>query len=467
MGAILNRFDKLMELRQYPESTQQFKLTAVIVHNPKDKILCNYIRKYFLNFAELTGKNFLFLTFIQPPLPVFRNLKENAFEYAVFWGKGEKPDYKVEEEIAPILRDYYHITDNHSYMILSEKLSDTTLYKVKITQNSLTTQFMDLRNFCDNPGSYDDLIKKLEAETFDVKEALLESLLKISSLLIPKPNENDYSLYAWAQIEYAQQVIKEEKRKITDVLKQLPEDQTDNIINLYNLIERAYENVFNAHESKRAVRKCTNFDRLSNESKRFWTTFARLTGAISDDSCDELDYSAFILYLGKIVEKELNLSIGQMLRHAVGIEMPKYYNRYSPERRSFIIPTYRQDINLNQTITGKANKRELKGIPLGNLLHAYKTAKGLEMPSDYRWAVTNEDALQEIPEEFLTLWNGFAEIRNNAAHSGEASQSAFSVATEKFTTFVSVFFDIVYNLKLQLRPQNEKNYRLYSHIYNC
>ena len=67
MGYILNRFDRLMELKENPSSTKQFKLTAVIVHDPKDKDLCDHIRDFFLQFAQITGKNFLFITFIQPP----------------------------------------------------------------------------------------------------------------------------------------------------------------------------------------------------------------------------------------------------------------------------------------------------------------------------------------------------------------------------------------------------------------
>lgn len=465
MGAILNRFDKLMELKECPELTKQFKLTAVIVHNPKDRLLCSYISEYFLNFAELTGRNFLFLTFILPPPPILRQIRTDAFEFAKYWGKGEIPDYRIEEEISPILRDYYKIDDEDSYMILTEKLSDSKLYKVRITKGSLPNQFMDLRNYCDNPGLFEKLIEKLQAESVDTSEALVESLLKISSLMIPKTD--DYSLYAWAQKEYAEKTIKEEKKKLREVIKRLPEDQTDKILNLYNLIERAYQNVFHAHEPKQPVMKCANFDRLSDESRRFWNTFARLSGAITEESCDDLDFSAFILYLGKIVEKELNLSIGQMLRQAIGIEMPRYYNRYSPERGYFIIPTSRQEINFNQTVSGKANRRELKGVPLGNLLHAYKTAKGIEMPSDYRWSVSNHEALQELPDDFLSFWKSFAEIRNNAAHSGEATQNAFTIATEQFTNFVSDFFDIVYSLKSQLRPQDTRNYRLYSHRYNC
>ena len=44
MGYILNRFDRLMELRNNQAVNEQFKLTAIIVHDPKDHKLIDYIK---------------------------------------------------------------------------------------------------------------------------------------------------------------------------------------------------------------------------------------------------------------------------------------------------------------------------------------------------------------------------------------------------------------------------------------
>ncbi len=77
---------------------------------------------------------------------------------------------------------------------------------------------------------------------------------------------------------------------------------------------------------------------------------------IENTSRDELDYSAFILYLGKIVETELNLSVCQMLRQSMGIDMPDFYNRYCYKTDKTIIPTENKDIPLNKYINVSSTK---------------------------------------------------------------------------------------------------------------
>ena len=79
MGCILNRFDQLMELAGDKVVSERFKLTAIIVHDPEDKNLKKHISSHFLSFAKLTGENFLFITFVQPPKEHAEAIKRGEF----------------------------------------------------------------------------------------------------------------------------------------------------------------------------------------------------------------------------------------------------------------------------------------------------------------------------------------------------------------------------------------------------
>ena len=110
MGYILNRFDKLMELKNKSASDEKFKLTAIIVHDPNDKTLTEYIRSHFLRFARLTGEKFLFITFVQPPKEYADAIKRGEYAFAKLLVSDSKQLSNTDVIINPYVRDYYKET---------------------------------------------------------------------------------------------------------------------------------------------------------------------------------------------------------------------------------------------------------------------------------------------------------------------------------------------------------------------
>ena len=104
MGFILNRIDKLMELRNDSTINEQFKLTAIIAHDPKDENLKKHIKDYFLDFAKMTGKEFLFITFIQPPKEYVEAITSGAFKYAKLILSDSKQLSNTDTIIKPFFR---------------------------------------------------------------------------------------------------------------------------------------------------------------------------------------------------------------------------------------------------------------------------------------------------------------------------------------------------------------------------
>jgi hypothetical protein len=254
----------------------------------------------------------------------------------------------------------------------------------------------------------------------------------------------------------AKQTINEEKQKLLDAMKQSSdnEDLTEEVLKIYKIIEYAYLNVFNqGRYAHKRLGVCYNYNLLDGKSKTLWNTYSRLFVFISCESQpDELDYSAFILYLAKIVETELNLSICQMLRQSMGIAMPLYYNRYCHETDRVCIPTAKQDVPLNKYIYQYAGRRKvLEGVALGNLLHAYKTAIGEETSRNFNWHVPNPENLEIMPCVFLSLWENLIKVRNDAAHSKSVDRDLYKRAELFFIEFQESFISRLYMIKKNLR----------------
>ena len=460
MGYILNRFDRLMELRTDHAINEQFKLIAIIVHDPNNKELKDFIQSHFLSFAKFTGKNFLFITFVQPPEEYADAIRRGEYEYAKLLVSDSKQLSGTDIIIDPLIRKYYNISDNGSYMVIAKKLSDNEVYKVSITKQSLSNQLLYLTEYCDCPTNFDELITQLKGESINIKEMLGDSLLKIVSLISPSSSPEKYGLHSYSQCEMAKQTINDEKQKLLDALKQSSdnEDLTEEVLNIYKIIEYAYMNVFNqGRDFSRGALTCNNYKLLDGKSKKFWNTFSRLSVFLNCESQpDELDYSAFILYLGKIVETELNLSICQMLRQSMGIPMPRYFNRYCHEKDRVYIPTKMLDVPLNKPIFQTAGPKALEGVALGNLLHAYKTAIGKEPSSNSNWHVQNPGSLEKMPSDFLSLWEDLFKVRNNAAHSRSVDRDMFRKTETLFGVFQESFIIRLYMIKKKLRP-GEKN----------
>ena len=463
MGVILNRFDRLMKLREESAFNEKFKLAAIIVHNPKDKNLIKHLRDHFLDFAKITGENFLFITFVQPPREYADAIKRGEYKYSKLLVSDSKQLSDTDEKIDYLVRKFYGLPKDGSYLVLAKKLSDKDVFKVLFTTGSLPYQLMNLTSYCNTPQDFDGLIKKLNAEPLIIKEVFFDSLLKIVSLISPSSLPEKYGLYSYSQRELAKKTISEEKEKLLAALQQTSDDDDfeNNVIELYGLIEYAYMNVFNeGQHTHDKEQKCEHYNILDGKSQTFWKTYSRLSNFINGASRDELDYSAFILYLGKIVERELNLSVCQMLRQAMGIKMPSFYNKYCNEAGWVNIPTKKMDVSLNTFIKTPEGKR-LKGVALGNLLHAYKTAVKLETSSDERWSVRYREYIEEIPKDFLDLWENIANLRNEASHCEASNNELYESTVQKFNDFLKEYVSDLYMIKEKLRP----GYKPYNRRY--
>ena len=172
----------------------------------------------------------------------------------------------------------------------------------------------------------------------------------------------------------------------------------------------------------------------------------------------QVDVSGPLLYLGNIIEYELNASIGQAMRMILlGIDMPEYYMNYYPCDGIYTVPAGRNTINLNREYENPVNhSRKLAANTIGDLCFAY---------NDMLHHV-NDPILDIIPEELQRIdLNGdyftydivkFGNLRNKAAHAGEVDMDVFDKAFGLYSRIVKDYMPALAELKRRLKTPPEK-----------
>ena len=152
-----------------------------------------------------------------------------------------------------------------------------------------------------------------------------------------------------------------------------------------------------------------------------------------------IDYSGVVIYFAKIIEQELNLSIGQLIRERLGIPMPDFYNIvYFAKNNYFYVSTYNRDVNFNRPLNPNLNNRTLKYVPIGDLLCS------LEEINKY------EDFYALRPYDLDNIWS-FRNLRNKCCHSGTIDDVDLNTVTNQFLDFCDYLLPELNKIKQSLR----------------
>ena len=142
---------------------------------------------------------------------------------------------------------------------------------------------------------------------------------------------------------------------------------------------------------------------LERESKTFLNTAHGVLYGLHEKD----DFSPATMCLAKAFEREINLSAVHWIRSELGIELPRYFNKYAPHSTA----TYRRNrsdrfVDFNQ---GRRQGSRTVWIPpgLGDSEKVYKS-------------MTQDGADPPIPQvkhdDFVQDWKKIKELRNDAAH---------------------------------------------------
>ncbi len=460
MGMFLNRFHMLKQLREYINNKSTYNkdlnnlvLSGIIVHDPNDENLVKCVSNNFVEWAEMTGKHFLFITFITPSEDwkksrhCHKNWEidiDNLITDSSFSEEDEK-------STIPQLRDFLGLQKNGSFLMLTDNLCSNTFYQIPISAETIEKQFIQITKYCDKeaagakhtPADFKQLLNALKYSEISIDKGIIDVLIDFESLISPFIERSFLSENAnTEQLNHANDVIK----NVRDVLHNyIGEDFEDKVFNLYECIayfnrlksksendfsyghrhhmEEDFEDDYYGWDSREHE---WNLRLLDKYSLKLYKTY-RLLSFVIRNAPDNLDYSGFTIYLGKIVENELNLSLGQMLRWAMNIDMPTYYNKYCAGRGNIFVAAGNSRAYLNQRLT--ENGAQLKSIPIGTLLWAYRS-----IPENH-YAI--QERIKNLSNELLAFLQNFSDnYRNPAGHMDNDSENTYKGAQQAFEEFL-------------------------------
>lgn len=469
MGMYMNRFNMLKQFRKDIEDDKvfgfnykRFALTGIIVQDVNDDALIARVSSLFFKWSEMTGENFLFITFIQPSAVWNEEHSNDSYWIDLSRLMADSTFTKEDEErTVPLLRDFLGLPSSGSYLVLTDDLSSNNFYEVPISAETIEDQLLLVTKYCDDdasgvehtPGDFKKLLTSLNAKEYKSVNALLDILIDFTSMISSLVDKEP--LLHEEQLQHADSVIE----KLRAMMKSYNgPDYEEKVFHLFEMMEIVYSKLFSAKQSRLDPRhrpdeqsKHVSNRYLDNYSNRLYKTYSLLT-SITQRTAEDLDYSGLTIYLGKIVENELHLSIEQMVRYAMGIEMPTYYNKYCSLCRKLEVQIGKQYVNLNRRQFQSDNARaavKLQGIPMGTLLVTYETM--LERPEAV-YPEPDTDRLQELDSETMSFLKNFSSsYRNPAGHLDSNSKQTYKGASEAFNQFLDNYLVHLYDIKQSLR----------------
>lgn len=494
MGMVLNRFSTLKMLRddKYYKQTHPFKLVGVIVHQEEDRPLQRAIQREFHHWANMTGEKFLFITFVNSDVPPqLLGLNRNKYVLdpkQLIIDDDTPPD--SQEQTLGMLREYFGLRNDASYLMLAENLQTRHFSKVRITHESIEEQLFEITRYCesgdDSPSSYDRLIARLSGDTDMGYQPLSDTLLDVLALTARTDHEyrtNRYDQQEWIQLWYQRQYIRalessEEERqaklyalstrlamglenfdrkhidhsdlaRIKECLDPLykvldrrdiqylqePEDiplVPDAVDADLDLAENPYPNY--AYARRRKPRD--PLENLDQQSRDAYRTLKTLERVIPHGAEKWFNYSSLTVCINQIIETEIHLSVGQMMRYAMGIPMPKYFNLYSSEHGRVVVPTHDRTAFLNQFNPEENGVRQhQKSVPLGTLYFAYIAMIEEEAEVPY------PERLEMLDEDLLDFWYDYSQrCRNQSSHTIDpGSHQTYLRAKNCFDDFLKYY----------------------------
>lgn len=487
MGMVLTRYNMLSQLRNAAKdnSVKQFELTALVIHDPDDTDFCNMIKSGFERYCMMTGKKFLFITYVKPD----ENYKQDYSSSYVF-----KPeclyydsvlDTDIERDAISLIRNDFSIPETGSYMLLFDDFGNTenNSFALIKTDKSLFVKQLDLITaYCENDSPdklYDKLIQDLGGDIRNPEINIFSTVLGIAATT---SNLNDsFKDIREQQINEAFSFYETQRNHILNSVEGQDYDSEDEdiidsisqrLIELYNLLsklklsnpsQRRPQRPFNSHFGNRPPRgehgmsfedEYATFQqdddlvvRLKEAFIIHSTEFSRLSLHFFKSLIyllrlrlnHPIDYSGFVIYFAKIIEQELNLSIGQLIRERLGIPMPDFYNIvYFAAKNIFYVETDNKNVYFNQPLKPNSNDRTLKYVPIGDLLCS------LEIMN------YNEDFYALSTDDFYNI-DSFRLLRNECCHSGTIDDVDLNTVTNQFLDFCDYLLPELYEIKQSLR----------------
>jgi hypothetical protein len=280
-------------------------------------------------FPTFSNTNYSFSTNDQEmcgaALSVILDIEIDGFDKLVVWSKGKESEYTV----IPLV----DLEENFDVNRISDKTKWLFCEKCNNILESLS-EYLSLR------WEKSTLLEnvKLKESADSIRQDLYDRFkrdgrpenVNFCKLVGPrKPH------VAFCKVMPEERVLQIKRLTLTKSLEDLQRDFPEySIETLYQWKLNEIDNCLNR------ILAITDLDYKS----RIFLKSANLIGSIMED--DEADYSAVTIGYSKFFEREINLSLVQLIRKEIGIPMPLCYDRYYEVNQDFMVEV-REDYNVN------------------------------------------------------------------------------------------------------------------------
>ena len=494
----LQQLSLLCEREPVEKRFDRYKLVAILVAGPKDRAVKDAMTQNFANLDISTGKYFAFITFIEPPL---QWKQEHGYRMDSLQGLSE--GFSTDEgRMISALRERFGLPEIPCLM-LTDSLGSDHYAIIPVNENDLVDKMeaigafatlrplrfsvtdLDVKMFLSRFGSV--CIEKTEDGNSIGKN--IADIRAVDSLLY---NTGEYK-QAWRDVRRnAEQWVHNTLQELSYKAKSAPEEQHEASLKRYSdylalTLQTVEPNTkpeipfpsvspdwpqtdsyvsYHRHSIDEPKRGSFS-DRflipdeyasyLTSVSQRNMACYNNLVPFLMQTASYEGgDYPSFIpspgyglaplgLYMGLIMEEEINASIVQLSRKNAGVQMPKYYRIWDETHDALqVLQNEKGTICLNRK--GKMIDDRIfrvETITIGQAARAIRQMK--KDHPEYSFGPFGEKA-------FLSRIDRYASYRNKSAHPQDCcySYEDYTAAHEAFSTICDKDLPYISALKEQL-----------------
>ncbi|UOK56131.1 hypothetical protein MGI18_13890 [Bacillus sp. OVS6] len=461
-----------IEMEMALESLQEYSLFAFIIHDPT--IHVNFHRffcKQFEDFHYSSGLNLAFFGLVDSPdklelegvRPFYQDVREMVQLYEKQQNNKVDLSYSafalatnlgISPEMLPaIVVTHDTRLKSFKYFQTDETVLDKQFNSlIGISNRMNIIRRNDSLNLVEKQEKLFELLEASEIKQTSymmdgkISETLARSLSDIMSFLIDSNTTSVYSPVKRMAKKQLNQAITKLSTDLSHLKREVSKSSIDEdeVHHLYPYIEDLSIKLAMFMKMIQSNIKETDSIKYSTLVKAEWLD--PLSQRYLETGLDvalylqsrntNLDYSASVICLSKMFEKEINNSIVHWLRSQHQIELPDYYNKYQPGKTALI-----SEVNLNKGNPGKWFPPELG--------RSKYIAEKILNQSDW-----NKIGI-ENPELLIKNWITIHRIRNRAAHSENVFLSDFTeVKKVLYTLSSNRIFEQLYGLKMIFQGRN-------------
>ena len=457
MGFPMSRFSMMAGLCSKDsgvvEKFSQYKLICIVLHDPDDHSFKSRMKEKFIDLHERTGRDMLFITFVDPPDGFhiqYRTLDFNNKERTNLFVECDTDDKVV---IGNFLRSVAPDCDLPT-IIVTESLSSSHFVIIPTSSDSFADQLISIGNLC---SSNDKADKLADLESLSEIDGLNNTQTRFSK----RPLATELAdCLALSEVGKIDSCFREEAEKWAETrlesLKHEVDQAPDEERSSASVAVYCYENALRkAKACKKEGSVISSYSHRNDfaespkvcrhtSSQTFYMKYkldvSRIRGfsrchCISRDdiilyndylsrflpvkrpSEDQMkfvsggirrDYMPLVHFFTHFLETEINLSLVQQMRQGCGIEMPEWYNKYKPRFRARVqTGELRREPQYISVNSDKEHNGVLQPLMLGKAYYAYRN---MSDPG------ANPGIPREMGNSFLDKWNRIIEVRNPGEH---------------------------------------------------